>query len=189
MKKLVFLLEEPSMKELLSIILPKIIPDNYTFQCISHNGKRALERSIPIKTKGWKEPNVQFVIVHDKDAADCINLKNAIFNQIYETRRTDTLIRIVCSELESWYLGDLEAVESGYHVNLSKYKSKAVYRNPDAVVNAKQELRKLVPAYQPINGSITIAQFMDISKNKSHSFNVFINGIEKLIHNSDSDHS
>ena len=144
MKKLVFLLEEPSMKELLTIILPKIIPNNFIFQCISHNGKRELEKSIPIKTRGWKEPNIRFVIIHDKDSADCINLKNEIYNKIHEARRSDTLIRIVCTELESWYLGDLKAVESGYNVNLSK--------------------------------------------NKSHSFNVFINGIDKLIHENETYH-
>jgi len=181
MKKFVFLLEEPSMKECLSIILPKIIPESYIFQCVSHNGKSALKKSIPIKTRGWKEPNVQFIIVQDKDSADCFMLKNEIYNLIYDTRRAETLIRIVCTELESWYLGDLDAVEKGFCTNLSNYKSKAILRNPDLVVNAKQELKKLIPSYQPISGSIAIARHMDITKNKSHSFNVFIHGIEKLL--------
>ena len=163
------------------IILPKIIPETYIFQCVSHNGKRALKKSIPIKTRGWKEPNVQFIIVQDKDSADCIKLKKEIHNLIYETRRSETLIRIVCTELESWYLGDLEAVEKGFCINLSNHKSKAIFRNPDMIVNAKQELNKLIPKYQPISGSIAIAKYMDITKNKSHSFNVFIHGIEKLI--------
>lgn len=180
-KKFVFLLEEPSMKELLMIILPKIIPEPYTFQCIPHNGKRTLEKSIPVKTRGWKEPDVQFIIVHDKDSADCVRLKENICSLIFPGRRSKTQIRIVCTELESWYLGDLDAVEKGFSVNLSGYKLKAAFRNPDLIPNAKQTLKRLVPKYQPLSGSNTIAQYMDITKNKSHSFNVFVHGIEKLI--------
>jgi hypothetical protein len=169
------------MKEVLNILLPKLIPEPYTFQCVTHNGKKALQKSIPIKTKGWGEPNVRFIIVHDQDSADCRKLKNDIQHLVHDTRRNDTLIRIVCTELESWFLGDLEAIEKGYHVKLTSYKSKAAFHNPDALSNAKQELKRLVPTYQPISGSKTIAQSMDITKNKSHSFNVFLSGIKKII--------
>ena len=43
MRKFVFLLEEPSMKEVLKVILPQIIPIPFTFLCIHHNGKIAQE--------------------------------------------------------------------------------------------------------------------------------------------------
>jgi len=181
MRKLVFLLEEQSMKEVLSVILPQIIPRTFIFQCVHHNGKSALQKSIPIKTKGWREPDVEFVIVHDKDSADCKSLKEKLCALVDDSRRKTTLIRIVCAELESWFLGDLDAVEKGFNVNLSAYKSGALFRNPDSISNAKQELKKLVPSYQQISGSNAIAHFMDISKNNSHSFNVFVHGIEKII--------
>jgi hypothetical protein len=184
MKKLVFLLEEQSMKEVLAVILPKILPMTFTFQCVHHNGKSALRKSIPIKTKGWRKPDVQFVIVHDKNSSDCKKLKEELYNLIDSTRRVNSLIRIVCTELESWFLGDLNAIEKGYHINLSAHKTKAIFREPDIISNAKQALKKLVPAYQPISGSNAIAQFMDITKNNSHSFNVFISGIKKLIQES-----
>ena len=45
--KLVFFLEEESMKELLDGILPKILPDNITFKTIPHEGKYDLEKSFP----------------------------------------------------------------------------------------------------------------------------------------------
>jgi len=80
MKKFIFLLEEPSMNEFLQCILPQIIPQNFLFQCVIHNGKQALKKSIPIKTRGWKEPDVQFIIVHDKDSADCKKLKKIFLN-------------------------------------------------------------------------------------------------------------
>lgn len=181
MKKFVFLLEEQSMKEVLNIILPQIIQEPYTFKCIPHNGKSDLQKSIPKKTKAWKEPDIQFVVIHDKDSADCIKLKKDLRDLIYEPRRSATLIRIACTELESWFLGDLEAVEKGFEINLSTQKGKARFRNPDSLANPKQELKKLVPAYQQISGSIAIAHYMNITKNKSHSFNIFVTGIRKLV--------
>lgn len=180
MEKLVFLLEEQSMKEVLTVILPKIIPQTYTFQCVNHKGKSALRKSIPIKTRGWGEPYVRFIIVYDKDSADCKSLKREIYELIDEHRRSDTLIRIVCTELESWFLGDLDAVEKAFSIDLSEKKNKSIYQNPDAISNAKQELKLLVPKYQPILGSKCISEFMDISKNKSKSFQVFISGIHRV---------
>ena len=180
MEKIVFLLEEESMKKVLMVILPKLMPQSYIFQCVHHNGRSALEKSIRIKTKGWREPNVRFVIVHDKDSADCKILKSKIFNMIFETRRPDTLIRIVCTELESWFLGDLNAVEEAFHVDLSKKKNKTIYKNPDVISNAKQELRRLVPQYQPISGAERISKFLDINRNRSKSFQVFISGVRRL---------
>jgi hypothetical protein len=56
---------------------------------------------------------------------------------------------------------------------LSKKKNKVIYRNPDKIQNAKQELKNLIPAYQPISGSQKIAYCMDINGNKSDSFNCF----------------
>jgi len=187
MKKLVFLLEEQSMKEVLAIILPKIIPQTYAYQCLHHNGKSALRKSIPIKTKGWREPDVQFIVVQDKNSSDCKKLKKELYNLIDESKRSTSLVRIVCTELESWFLGDFNAIERGFHVNLSAHKSKAIFRNPDIIPNAKQELKKIIPTYQQISGSNAIAKFMDISKNNSYSFKIFINGLKKITQESQDD--
>ena len=181
MKEIIFLLEERSAEELLSILLPKIIPsDEFLFRCIPHEGKSALKKSIPRKLRAWKEPNVQFVILHDQDSADCFVLKNNLITLAKDGRRSDTLVRIVCTELESWFLGDLDAVEKAFSVNLSKKKNKITYQNPDAISNAKEELRRLVPQYQPINGARSISKYMDINKNKSKSFQVFVSGVHRL---------
>ena len=63
---LVFLLEEASMKEVLDIILPRILPSAVTFRTIPHSGKSDLEASIPHKLKAWRQPDVKFVIVRDQ---------------------------------------------------------------------------------------------------------------------------
>ena len=50
MTKLVFLLEESSMADLLDDFLPRLFPE-LRFQCIPHDGKQDLERSIPRKLR------------------------------------------------------------------------------------------------------------------------------------------
>ena len=72
--RLIFLLEEPSMKELLDGLLPRIFP-GLNFQCVPHEGKSDLDKSIPRKLKAWLEPGVRFVVVRDNDNADCSDIK------------------------------------------------------------------------------------------------------------------
>lgn len=81
--KLVFLLEEPSTKYLLDELLPRILPEGVLFQTIPHNGKHALEKSIPRKLRGWNEPgDIRFVILHDQDTKDCHELKKPCVREL-----------------------------------------------------------------------------------------------------------
>ena len=76
--RIVFLLEEPSMKFLLDRLLPRLLPgliEGEHFQCIAHEGKSDLDRSIPRKLAAWREPGVRFVIVRDNDNAVCVEIK------------------------------------------------------------------------------------------------------------------
>ena len=50
--KLVFLLEEESMKHFLDGILPKILPPDVGFITVPHEGKSDLQKSVPIKQIG-----------------------------------------------------------------------------------------------------------------------------------------
>ncbi|MDR3600409.1 MAG: hypothetical protein P4L49_08030 [Desulfosporosinus sp.] len=63
MKEVVFLVEEPSMKEFLRGILPRVIPDNVSYTIIHHEGKQDLERSIPKKLRAFRKQNTQFVVL------------------------------------------------------------------------------------------------------------------------------
>lgn len=177
--KIIFLLEEKSMKTLLDIILPKIIPSSIDFCTIPHSGKSDLQSSIPKKLRAWSEPDVKFVIVQDQDSEDCIKLKNNLLNLCEPTGR-NFLVRIACKELESWYFGDLKAVSKAYNKDLEKLKTKSKFRIPDKIENPKDELRKLIPAHQQIMGAKLIGPFMDIEQNTSHSFCCFVSGIKKI---------
>jgi hypothetical protein len=181
--ELIFLLEERSMKETLENLLPKVIPPEINYQCIAHEGKQDLEKSIPRKLKVWNKP-AKFIIIRDKDSEDCLKVKQKLLELCQQGNRSDTLIRIACHELESWFLGDLVAVEKGLKLRqgkLSKLQSNQKYRDPDQLSNPKQELQRIAPVYQPISGSRAISQHLNLKNNKSHSFNIFIQGLKRII--------
>ena len=75
--RVIFLLEEPSMRALLDGWLPRLFPgwvDGQHFQCVPHEGKSDLDRSISRKLAAWRIPGDRFVIVRDNDSANCIDL-------------------------------------------------------------------------------------------------------------------
>ncbi|NEO93320.1 MAG: DUF4276 family protein [Moorea sp. SIO3G5] len=183
---LIFLLEERSMKNVLDQLLPKIIPDEITYLCIPHQGKQDLCKSIPNKIKAFQySPDTRFIIVHDQNSHDCKKLKSELL-EICQTagKSNNVMIRIICHELESWFLGNLAAVEKAYNMkpnSLSKQQSKKKYRNPDQLNSAKQELKGLVKEYYPGIHSKKIAPHLSLTDNTSHSFQVFIKGIKHIL--------
>lgn len=182
MKHIVFLLEEISMKAVLDEILPSMLPEGYTFQTIKHEGKTDLEKSIPRKLRAFRIPGVQFVVLRDQDNSDCKEVKQRLMQLCFEGGRTDALVRVVCHELESWFLGDLSAVEKAFNYKgIARKQDRAQFRNPDRLANPCEVLQKIVPEYQKYSGSKEIAKYMNIDANCSLSFNAFIKGIRKLV--------
>ena len=181
MKELVFLLEEESIIEVLRVVVPRLVPEHVVCRYVPHDGKSDLERSIPRKLRAWRTPNVQFVVVRDKDRGDCHAVKDRLLELCREGRRPDTLVRIVCHHLESWYLGDLAAVEKAFNrTGLAQHRSRKKFRDPDSLSNAEQEFRRLVPEYQKVSGSRKIAPHLRMEGNRSHSFGVFLSGVRDL---------
>lgn len=184
MIQLVFLVEERSMQEVLNIILPQILPQEIYFQVIPHEGKSDLQKSIPRKLKAWQNPNVFFIILHDQDSNNCIQLKQALQSLCVEAEKPSSLVRIICHELEAWFLGDLIAVDQAFPgKNLSRKQNSNKYRNQDQLNNAAQELKSLVKEYQKISGARKIAPYLDLERNCSISFKVFIEGVTRLVKN------
>lgn len=147
MRELVFMVEEPSMKEVLDVILPQILPlEEVCYLVLTHEGKSDLENSIPTKLRGWNRgmPS-DFIIVRDQDSGNCIEIKNDLVKICEDNGRPDSLVRIVCHELESWFLGDLAAVGEAYqNPGLADQQRTSKFRQPDNLANAAQELARLV---------------------------------------------
>lgn len=184
-KSLVCLLEEPSAKEMLKGILPNLLPQEIEIQYIVFEGKQDLDNQLEKRLKGWQTPNSVFLVMRDKDAGDCMKIKQALVEKVRASgKEAVTLIRIACRELESFYLGDLRAVEQGLKIaRLAERQQKAKYRTPDTLGNAAEELYKLTgKKYQKVSGSREISPYLKTDgTNYSHSFNVLLRGIEKLL--------
>lgn len=159
MKEIVFLVEELSMKEFLKVILPKVLPDNISYTIIHHEGKQDLEKSIPKKLRAFRQPGIQFVVLIDQDSNDCLLLKSRLLELCQESGRDNCLVRIVCHELESWFLGDLEAVGQAYNLNaLARRQRETKFRQPDRLSNPAQVLKLLVPDYQKVSGARAVSK-------------------------------
>jgi len=112
------------------------------------------------------------------------NIKRKITKIIEEREKAlHYKTRIVCRELECWYSGDLNAIESAYpSIKVSKLKNKAKFRNPD-VLNGKDEIKKWIKPYGAIDAANSITPFMDLDRNQSNSFKQTINAIKNLLSN------
>jgi hypothetical protein len=181
MSELVFFLEEPSAEAMLKGFLPQIVPPEFTIRYIVFDGKQDLEKQLVRKLRGYRTPDARFIVMRDKDSGDCRVIKSQLVDKCNEAGKPETLVRIACHELESWYLADLAAVEQGLGVkNLQKFQSKKQYASPDSYPSPSLALKKLVATYEKIGGSRAIGPFLDSSNTRSDSFRVFVEGIRKV---------
>jgi hypothetical protein len=179
MTRVIFLLEEYSMKVLLDGLLPRLFPD-LPFLCVPHEGKQDLEKSIPRKLRAWREPGVRFCVIRDNDGADCQALKRGLVELCQDGGREDTLVRIACQELEAWYFGAPAALAEVFGRDvLRRISARARFRDPDAVVQPAAALGDLVPEFQKVSGARSLARVLP-RENGSGSFQVVMAGIDRL---------
>ena len=136
MKNLVCFLEEPSAREMLKGVLPRLLPKSIQCFYIVFEGKQDLEKRLALRLRGWQKTDSAFLVIRDQDSDDCIAVKNRLLSLCHEAGKPETLVRIACHELESFYFGDLSAVEVGLGIkNITDKQQKAKYRIPDSIVN------------------------------------------------------
>jgi len=183
MKTIIFFLEEPSAKEMLAGVMARILPENIKIRYIIFQGKQDLEKNIQLKLRGWRSPNSYFVVMRDQDAGDCKIIKTKLTELCNDSGKEGVLVRIACHELESFYLGDLSAVEKGLGLKgLEKKQQKKKFRDPDSIHNPAAELFTLTKnVYDKVSGSRAIAPHLNLRSNCSKSFRVLLSGIYRLI--------
>ena len=164
------LVEEPSMDNFLQVILPLILPQGYQVGINvfvrPHQGKQDLQKSIPKKIQAfshfWRP--VKVLILQDQDNEDCEKLKNNLMGICRRAGNCPRLVRIACRELESWYLGDMDAIEAVYpSFKAEKFQNKKKFRNPETCFPS-YELKKIIPNFQKGFASREIPKHMEIKK-------------------------
>jgi hypothetical protein len=180
--------EEASFKLMADHVVPKLLPEGAEFHVYPHQGKQDLEKAL-ISTVPFisRMPDSRILITRDKDTADCRHLKNKLLKLIEVKCNCPYLIRIICHELECWYLGDLQAIKAVYpRFSPDKYINSSVFRNVDKIQNAPEKILNIVPElnkreYLPkLEFSRKVSAHLNIDRNKSTSFRHFVSAVRKL---------
>ena len=184
MRELVFLLEEESAKAMLESFLPRILHPDIRPRFVSFEGKQDLERQITKRLRGYVNPQARFIVLRDQDSApDCLALKARLIERCQQSgRHGRSLVRIACTELETYYLADLRAVEQALKVkNLTRRQGSSKFRNPDRLGNPSKELDALtMGCYQKVSGSREIGKHLDPDNECSPSFKNLVKGIRRM---------
>lgn len=197
-----FLLEEESCAAALEILVPRIIGDSATFKCHPFQGKLDLLKKLPARLKGYGNLPADrgVVVVVDRDSDACKDLKARLEDMASKAglltrtvssgkRRFRVLNRIICEELEAWFLGDVEALVKAYPGVPPTLASKRGFRDPDAVSGGTWEAleRTLQSAgYYPTGMpkrevAQNVAAHMLPDRNRSASFRIFREGLRHMV--------
>jgi len=178
---LVIFTEEPSMKEALQLILPRIGIDRRCFRIISFDGCGNMEKSLPTQLEALsRDDSNKILILRDNDNGCCQTHKTGLSNMTRAANIDErSKIRIVCQMLEARFIGDSNALSASRH--LQKPVPKRLTRcDPDQLLNPKGELRKLRDGYTEITGARAIAPHITVEANRSKSFRHTIQAIRDL---------
>ena len=183
MTALVVFVEEPSARIVVETMMRRVLPGQHVI-IVEHEGRSDLQTSFPRKIAAWGHPRgVPFIVNHDNDGNDCTALKKKLTARAPARRRPRTRIRIVMQCLESWYLGDAQALVEAKLIKPPKAReieNSAKFRNPDRIVNAKQEFFRLHDERGLLAVARLIAPYLDVDRNRSISFKMFVQAVRTL---------
>ena len=178
--EVVFMLEEPSMREFLNGLLPRLAPD-LLFVLVAHEGKSDLEKSLPRKLRAWRTPGARFVVVRDQDSADCRVVKARLAKIAADAGKPGAIVRIACRELEAWLLGDPIGLARALQRNeLEGIANKEKYRDPDRLGSPSRELVQLLGTYSKTAGARAAGAEVGWTNNRSRSFCHFVTTVQRL---------
>ncbi len=184
MKELVFLLEEASANAVLESLLPRLLAPEISFRLIPFEGKQDLEKQLARKIRGYQNPQARFIVLRDQDNhPDCTRLKDGLIQLCKDSgKESYCLVRIACTELETYYLADLAAVEAALELKgLAKQQGNKKFRSPDRLGNPSKELRALTQSsYEKVRGSRAIGRHLQLDNERSPSFRNLVAGIQRM---------
>lgn len=203
MTRLEVLLEEPSAKEALEKLLPQILKDRARFKVINLGSKHKLLKVLEDRLRAYRkridngEP-LRLLVLVDRDNDECERLKADLENMAVRAgmptksqpdadARFLVVNRVVVEELESWFIGDPEALRKAFPKLPAIDPKKGIFRNPDNGGTWEALHRYLKghgiykSSYQKIDAARWIAPKMDVERNRSRSFRAFVEGVEAAL--------
>lgn len=202
------LLEDRSMESALRFLVPKILGQTNTSVEVhiayrAFRGKYTLLKQLKLLLKGYalrirSGEALRVIVLLDRDAEDCAKLKQRleriaseagliVRSGATEAQPFQVLSRIAISELEAWFLGDLEAIQRAYPKTTAVLKKKSL-PNPDDIDDAWKALERILKqsSYRGYDLSKPyvaerIAEHMQPECNLSKSFQVFCEGLRACL--------
>lgn len=196
-----FLLEEPSSEEALKLLLPRLLPTDTSYALHNFHDKQTLLKHLKNRLRGYAQWNVselRVVVLVDCDDDDCVDLKRQMEAAALDAGLTTKTVagggafvvlnRIAIEELEAWFFGDVEAIRTAYPRVPASLGQQSKYRDPDAITGGTWEALEHVlqkrgyhrEGLAKLKAARDIARHMDPSRNRSTSFQTFINGLAAM---------
>jgi len=184
---IIFLVEDYSMRKFLEGILPRLGFTADAFEIKHHQGKEDLlgnlTQVIPTLSKRAKH----IVVLIDQDRQDCIQLKQKLKEKVAWCA-CDYTLRIACYELESWFLGDLDAItQCSERFRLKHFQNKQKYQQTDNIVKPSTDIETIVPDWKTLYSSKPkfaekMSQFIALEpeQNRSCRFSIFLKTLYEL---------
>jgi hypothetical protein len=204
MVQLEVLVEEPSAKAALEILLPKLVPGTTRFAVRDFGSKYKLLKALSQRLAGYARrieagEDLRIVVLIDQDSDDCTALKRQLEQAAAERGLTTksrpdrngrfvVVNRIVVDELESWFIGDPDALRNAFP-KLPPANRKGIFARPDNQGGkAWEQLHRFLKthgiyrsSYPKIEAARKIAPHIDAGRNRSPSFRQFCVGLEALV--------
>lgn len=194
------LVEEPSAEAALTALLPKIVP-SVPWQLRVFPGKQGLLRRLPARLHGYSAwapaTGTRLLVLLDRDRDDCMELKAKVSKMVVDAGLAvasalgtsgTVLPRIVVQELEAWFLGDAPALRNAFPRLPDGLAQRAKYRDPDGITDTSRVLESLLQQHnyhssglQKLALAHEVAPHMDVDNNSSRSFQVFRDGLRRLV--------
>ena len=152
------------------------------WKIIPHQGKNHLLDDLPrtFQTQAGLGGDRKIVVLCDQDSDDCRELKRKIRDKVPAKLRDRTLIRVVCCELEAWYLGDKDALIAAYP-DCGRIGSGDWSKNPDGFRRPSSKIKEKARGFDKVvAGEKVSGKIRNLKDNRSPSFRVFVSGLRGL---------
>ena len=190
------------MEAFLRALLPRLLPQDRSFEVHAFQGKADLLGKLESRLRGyaaWLPQDWRIAVVVDRDDDDCRKLKARLEVMARRARlrtrsrvrgpRWQLVNRIAIEELEAWYFGDWRAVCLAYPRLPPTLRSKQGFRDPDAIGGGTWEaFERVLQKHGYFNGGLpkievarTLGAVLDPTRCESKSFARFRDGILEAI--------
>lgn len=146
---------------------------------LKHQGAGELERSYGKKIANDPFPNTKFLLLRDSDNKDCRLLKRKLLEGVPAAKRGKTRVRLVCQELEAWYLAQPDALAAAGCIQRPIARGK-LRGDVDSIADPKRIFLRHAHNSGQIELARRIGPCLDIASTKSASFKHFVSALRML---------